>query len=452
MKGVKKFKISTKELSQKEKALFEKLIKAAELVAPLYLKQKNNKYAGANFYPHDASVEEIEKAAKKNPAILDPYTFIERNKSGKLIAVPFHIKFKKELIPVVKLLNEAANLSDEPHFANYLRKRAESLLDGNYIKSVIVWLKKGPAKFGFIIGPIERYLDKLFFIKCAYQSWVGILDEKHTKEAEKFKNIILIGRRKILAGSQKADIPKLKVRVDQTAIFSGLISDFLFLGTNLPNSVDLMEKYGSKLTIFETALRLKFETRHFPIFKTIFDKKLQKSFSKDTLYEASLRHVLLHELAHSLIRYRDAEERLGNLFPVLDELYANILGIKCCGSLLLKGVITQKELEALMIIHNCWNFTLWFNSLKNPEIKHYAFGSVISQNFLIREYAVKEKNNVLCPDFPKLFICLDELSHILEYHMAIGTYDEAKEFVKEYSSLKTFKQFLPKLKKVLKNN
>ena len=95
MKGLKRFEIETKELSQKEKALFGKLTSAAELIAPLYSKQKNNKYPGANFFPHNATKEEIKKANKKNPAILDPYTFIERDKSGKLIAVPFHIKFKK---------------------------------------------------------------------------------------------------------------------------------------------------------------------------------------------------------------------------------------------------------------------------------------------------------------------------------------------------------------------
>jgi len=95
MRGIKKFKIDTKELSQKEKVLFKKLISAAELIAPLYLKQKNNKHPGANFYPYDATKEEIERAARKNPAILSSYTFVERDKAGKLIAIPYHLKFKK---------------------------------------------------------------------------------------------------------------------------------------------------------------------------------------------------------------------------------------------------------------------------------------------------------------------------------------------------------------------
>lgn len=452
MKSIKKFKISTKELSRKEKALFQKLVKTAELIAPLYSKQKNNKYLGANFYPHDAKVGEIKKAAKKDPAILSPYTFVERNKSGKLIAIPYHMKFRKELKPIAKLLIDAADLSDDYNFSQYLISRAHSLLNGKYEESEIFWLKAEPFKLSFVIGPLERYLDKLFFTKCAYQAWVGILDKKWTRDAENFKNITLAGRRKILAGSEKVDVSKVGVRVDNTAIFSGLIADFMFTGTNLPNDVDLMEKYGSNLIIFKTSLDLKFTKDQLPIFKTVFDKKFQKNYFRESLYKGSLKCILSHEICHSLIRYRDAEKRLKEFFPVFDELYAYILGIKSCGPLLLKGVITQKELETILIMHICRNFTWWLDSMKNSDVKHYAVGSAIAQNFYLKEGAIEIKKGISWPNFTKLFICIDELSHILEYHLAIGNYKEAKEFIDEYGSFDIFKPFLPGLKRVLKKN
>lgn len=448
MNGIKKFKVDIKELSVKEKKLLKKLIESAELIAPLYLRQKNNKYPGANFYPPDATKEEIERAAKKNPAILNPYTFVERGKSGKLIAIPFHIKFKKELKPVAKLLIEAAKLSDNKNFARYLKSRANSLLNGNYEKSEIIWLKTEIFKFGFVIGPIERYLDKLFFKKCAYQSWVGILDEEKTKDAQRLKNLILTSRKKILPGSEKVDISKLTIRVDKTLIFSGLIADFMFTGTNLPNDVNLMEKYGSNLTIFETSLDEKFKNAHFPIFKAIFNKNFQKFYSKAELYLASLRCISLHEISHSLIRYRDTEERLKDLFPVFDELYAYILGIKNCGSLLLKGAMSQKELEAILIMHICRNFTWWLDSLKNPDVQHYVVGAAIAQNFFLKEGAIKETGGISWPDFAKLLICIDELCHSLEYYLALGDYNEAKKFVGEYSSFDIFQHLAPRLKKI----
>ena len=448
MKNIKKFKVDTEELSQKEKALFEKLVSAAEQIHPLYLRQRNNKYPGANFYPHDATKKEIKEAAQKNPKILDPYTFIERDKTGKLIAIPFHLKFKNELRPIAKLLIEAANFSDDKSFSRYLKSRANSLLNGDYEKSEIIWLKTEPFKFGFIIGPIERYLDRLFFKKCAYQSWVGILNEEKTREAGKFKKMVLASRKKILPGSEKVDVSRLDIRVDKTVIFSGLIADFMFTGTNLPNDVNLMEKYGSNLTIFETSLDENFKNGHFLIFKAIFDKEFQKSYSKADLYAGSLRCILVHEICHSLMRYRDAEERLEDIFPVFDELYGYILGIKSCGTLLLKGALTQKELEAILVMYICRNFTWWLDSIKNPDVTHYATGAAIALNFFLREKAIKRSGGISWPDFTKLFICIDELSHILEYHLALGNYQDAKEFIKKYGSFDVFKPFSPQLLKI----
>jgi len=448
--AIKKFKVDITEFSEKEKILFEKLILAAELIDPLYQKQKNERYPGANFYPHDASKEEIEQTAKKNPKILDPYTFVERNKSGKLIAIPFHKKFRKELKPINKLLNEAAKLTEDSYFEKYLKHKAKSLLRGRYQESEIIWLAKGPCKLSIVIGPIERYLDKLFFKKCAYQAWVGILNKKKTNEATKIKNIVLISQRKVLPESKKIDVAKLAVRIDKAAIFSGLIADFMFTGTSLPNDVNLIEKYGSVSTVFETSLDEKFGKDQFPIFQAVFDKDFQKSYSKEELYEASLRCVLLHEISHALMYYKDAEDRLKDLFPVVEELFGYILGIKCCGPLLLKGVISQKELEAILIMHICRNFTWWLDSLKDPDVSVYATGAAIAQNFFFREKAIKTKEGISWPDFTKLFICVDELSHVLEYHLALGSYQETKKFIEKYGSFNIFSQFSKQLESVLR--
>jgi len=54
-------------LNKNEKKVLSLLIEAASLVLPIYKLQENPKYPGANFYPHDATKEEIEDAAKKDP-------------------------------------------------------------------------------------------------------------------------------------------------------------------------------------------------------------------------------------------------------------------------------------------------------------------------------------------------------------------------------------------------
>ena len=451
MKGVKKFKIDTKELSQKEKVLFNKLISAAGLIASLYSKQKNNKYPGANFYPHDATKEEIEKAAKTTPAILSPYTFVERDKNGKLIAVPYHLKFKKELKEISKLLKEAASLSQDQNLKAYIRSRAEDLLTDNYDRSNVLWLKTEKSKIGCVIGAFDRYLDKLFFKKRAYMAWVGILDTKQTKEAEKLKSMVLLSERKYLPGAKKAKIPQIRVRVENSAIFSGLIADFMFVGNNLPSSADLylIKKYGTLFTIFNPTVKLRFEKKIFPIFKIIFGEKFQKKYSKEELYLAFLRSIILHETCHSLMRYEDATIRLQEFFPFFDELYTDILGVRSCGSLMLKDALTQKELETFLIIYICRHLHWLVSVAKQPHLIHYATGGAISLHFLLEGKALKKERDTFQIDFGKLFISLDQLSHALEYYMAIGNYVEAKKFIEKYGSFTIFRRyFSPKLIKI----
>lgn len=452
MEGIRKFKVNTGGLSQGEKVLFDKLIRAAESIAPLYLKQKNPKYPGANFYPHKVSREEIKKAAKQNPAILDPYTFVEQDKFGELVAVPFHIKFHRELTKISNLLKEAANLSPDRNLKLYLQSRAEALLTDNYDESNILWLKTANSQIGFVIGPFDRYLDKLFFKKRAYMAWVGILDKEQTREAEKLKSMVLTSQRKCLPGTKRVKTSLIRTRVEDTAIFSGLIADFLFVGNNLPSSADLylVKKYGTLSTIFKPTLKSRFENGIFQIFKRIFSETIQKKYSKKNLYQGYLRSVILHEVCHSLMRYEDATTRLEEFFPYFDELYTEILGIKNCGSLVLKGALTQKELESILIMYISHNFNRWLSFLKNPNLIHYARGAAIVTNYLLQERAIKIDKRITLSKFANLYICIDHFSRLLEYHLALGSYEEAKKFIKQYSSFEVFEPFLPQLRKIIK--
>lgn len=452
MKTIKKFDINIDDffLSDKEKEILNKLIKVSELIAVLYDRQINLEHKGGNFYPSDVTKEEIKKAAEKNPLLLHPYTFVEKNGKGRLRAIPFSAKFKTELKQIARLVGEAARISEDKEFGRYLGDVAKSFLSNEYAKSEILWVTKGPFKISFMAGPVERYFDRLFFRKCAYQAWVGINDQKRTKELERFRTIILASRRKILPGTLKIEVPKLRLGVSKTLIFAGQKAAFMTLGTNLPNDLALMEQHGSRFEIFDSSHNLVFEEENLPIFRTLFDKETQNYFSEEELYLGFLRGTPLHEIFHSLIRYRDAEKRLEELFPIFDELLADLFGIKGCGLLLLKGVIGQKELESVMVMQIIRDFYNWLSLKKSPGRIHYAIGGAITENFLLKEGAVKKKDCLLAPDFNKIFISIDHLCRILEYYLSAATHEEAKEFVEEYGSFKVFEEFSPELKDLRK--
>ena len=63
---------------------------------------------------------------------------------------------------------------------------------------------------------------------------------------------------------------------------------------------------------------------------------------------------------------------------------------------------------------------------------------------------MREKGGISWPNFTKLFICINELSRLLEYYLAVGSYEEAKEFIGEYGSFNVFKRFSSQLTKISK--
>lgn len=430
-------------LSSEEKRVLAKLLRAAELLIPLYLKQKNPSHLGANFYPPDVSREEIEKTAKRYPEILSPYTFVERDSLGELVAVPYRVKFKKELGKIATLLREAAQITRDPNFKIYLKARAEDLLTDNYDRSNILWLKTEKAKIGFVIGPFDRYLDKLFFQKRAYASWVGILAEDETRKMGKFTAAFFASERKYLPGARQVRVPAVRIRVEDTFVFSGLAADFLFTGNTLPSSADLhiVKKYGSIFTLFKTDIHARFSQWLYPIFQNFFSDDVQRQYSKGELEAAFLKASVVHHASHSLMRYDDVASRLSEYFPYFDELYADLLGIKGCGTLLLKGGFTNRELETLILITICHSFYFYGSLRTRPYLEQYTQGHAILLNFLLESKALHKNKKGYRVDFHRAFMAINQLASIVEYYMALGNRNEAREFLKKFPIPKTFGDF-----------
>lgn len=444
------FQVENLDLSEKEKKIVEKLIEAAKLIGPIYSEQIDDRYLGGNFYPHDATAKEITKAAKENPEIFSPYTIVERDENRKLITIPYHIKFKSQLEKIGALLKEAAKLSDNIEFARRLTLQADALIEGSYEVSDIYWITMTPYKIDIAIGPIDKLDDRLMFRKTSYEAWVGILNEEKTEKTKIIQQAIYDIRRKIIPTSQKANfLDKTKLRVDRTLIFSGLYARGMFTSTSLPIDPQLMERYGIEITFFDTSLDIKFNNQHLVIFEKVFEKEFQKDYPKELLREGSFRNVLLHEIGHSLLRFKDAEDRLRELFPIIDELAATIYGIKTCGLLVLKGIMSEKELEAIMIMFICRAFTWWIDSKTNKSVEAFAIGHVIAINYFLSNGAIRESNGISWPNFGKMFLGISALADVLELLISTGSYEDAKQFIDKYRSFVVYSRFAGKITNLL---
>lgn len=243
--------------------------------------------------------------------------------------------------------------------------------------------------------------------------------------------------------SEKVDYyDKVQVRVDDVVLFSGLLARTKFIGVNLPNDVRLMEKYGSEITIFKQVNEERFKKEILPTFNKVFSKEFKKNFSTTELEMGRLYSVVLHELAHTYLRYRNSEKNLGDLFPIIDELAASVMGIKVCGSLIIKDIMTTKQLEAIMLAFLVRNFHYILKERDDKSKLHYHIGGAIFINYLLENGALKETGGISWPNFTKIFVGMDELESILERILSQGKRKDAEAFIKRYGNMEKLQRFI----------
>jgi len=93
---------------------------------------------GRGFYPQGLTRQQVEQYVKDHPekrAEIYSNTTVVRWHGDELEGLPYHIAYRSFLEPAAKDLREAADLSDDQAFANFLRLRADALLSDDYFSS-----------------------------------------------------------------------------------------------------------------------------------------------------------------------------------------------------------------------------------------------------------------------------------------------------------------------------
>ncbi|MDO8573686.1 MAG: hypothetical protein Q7R77_02950 [Candidatus Daviesbacteria bacterium] len=416
-------------LSANEKAVLKLLVEAGKLIVPIYLEQEKQ-------MKDEISEKESQEVAKKDKKILSPYTVVEKI-DGKIVATPYHIKYAEALKPIAEKLNQAAGITDNKAFGRFLRLQAKALTEGSYEEAIAAGLQMKPYILDISIGPVEHHDDRLFFAKASYQSWVGVVEKEGTTRLNRYKDTILEVRRKVLIPHQRLEnYSNVKAKVDDVILFSGHMARTKFVGVNLPMNLSFVEKYGSEVTLFNQINDLRMKEQILPTFNKTFSSAFKKGFSKEDLRRASLRYVALHELAHSYLYYKNAPKNLQDLLAPIYELSATVLGLRMAGSLLLKEMITDKQLESMIVVFICRCFDLIGKSKGGKSWLNYATGGAIFINFMLESGALKRLGSLTIISFTKIFLSLHDLSSLLEYLLSSGTRKDAEYFIKKYGQFK----------------
>lgn len=306
-----------------------------------FVKGIGDKPLGSGFYPADMTREELEKSDVSDKKGL--YSMVQRDKSGKLISIPYSVYFKDELKKAADLLLQAANVTEEIQLKKYLTLRAEAFLTDNYIPSDFAWMDMTNSGLDIIIGPIENYEDGLFNARAAFESYVLVKDREWSKRLEKYVAMLPELQRGLpVDAAYKKESPGTS---SQLAAFDVVYyagdgnSGGKTIAVNLPNDEMIQQKKGTRRSQLKNAMRAKFDKIMLPIAAELIDESQQSHLS----FDAFFANVMFHEVAHGLgikstINGKGfVREALQEQYSWLEEGKADILGLYMVSSLLKKG-------------------------------------------------------------------------------------------------------------------
>ena len=484
---------STTHLSANDKQALAKIIEAAKLMDPLYLRQvwsgnealkkklaadktpagqlrlhyflindgpwsridskepfidgvPHEKPLGANHYPEDMTKEEFNAWVETLPEAEKQkatgfFWMIRRDANRKLMTVPYSKAYAEFLVPAAKLLREAAALTSNQTLKNFLTKRADAFGTDDYYASDVAWMElDSPIDVTF--GPYETYEDELFSYKAAFEAYVTLRDEAESAKLVKFSGY-LQELENNLPIDPKYRNPKLgpasPIRVVNEVFASGEgNSGVQTAAFNLPNDERVVKEKGSKRVMLKNVQEAKFKKTLVPISQVVLSASDQKALA----FESFFTHILTHELMHGLGPHNitvngeqtTVRKQLKELSSAIEEAKADITGLWALQYLMDKGII-DKSMERSM-------YTTYlasaFRSVRFGITEAHGKGMALQFNYLTDEGAIKfdESTGTFSVDHTKIKDAVRKLSAEIMTLQAEGSYDKAKALLDKYAVMR----------------
>ena len=302
----------------------------------------------ATFYPADMSKEEFEAAALRDKTSW--YTLLRRDAAGKLITVPYHVAYRDDLEKAAALLRQAAPLSKDVGFRNYLRLRANALLSDNFQPSDLAWMDMKSNPVDIVIGPIETYEDQLFGYKASYEGLVLIKDIAWSERLARFAKFLPELQRGLpVAGKYKAEKPGSDADLNAyNVIYYGGNANVgaKTIAINLPNDEQVQLRKGTRRLQLENVMQAKFEHILLPIAKVLIAEDQLQHITFDAFFENTMFHEVAHGLGikNTLDGKGTVTQSLKEYASSFEEGKADILGLYLITALSEKGELDKSKL------------------------------------------------------------------------------------------------------------
>ena len=299
---------------------------------------KDPLYPGRGFYPQGLTRDQVENYVAGHPdkkADLYSATSLVRWHGEQLVGLPYHIAYRSFLEPAAQALREAAPLSADPAFANFLRLRADALLNDDYFQSDLAWLDLKNPKFDVIYAPYETYADDLLGVKGTYGAAVLIRNEKQSRKLEMFQQYVpQIQDALPLAAEDRPSKRGLETPMEvMDAPFRAgdLAHGYQAVADNLPNDPRVHEQKGSKKIFFKNFMDARVNYVIIPVARQMLGHDQAERVSGEGYLLGTIMHEIAHGLGPAFARTSTGKmtirESIGPIFSGLEEAKADIVGM-----------------------------------------------------------------------------------------------------------------------------
>jgi hypothetical protein len=289
-------------------------------------------------YPTELTRAEIDAFIKSHHAAKDEiyssYTVV-RHEDRDLAAVPYNVAYRSFLEKAAADLREAAALSDDKMFAEFLAARADALLNDNYYPSDIQWLELKNPKIDVIFAPYETYLDGLLGVKTSYGAAVLIRNDAESKKLALYEKYVPMIQRDLPL--PPADLPSMHGHltpmevVDSPFRAGDLRHGYQAVADNLPNDPRIHQTKGTKKIFFKNFMDARVNYVILPLVKLLMEPKQAAQVTGNGFIAMVVMHEISHGLgpsfAHGGNRQVRIPEALGPIYSPLEEAKADVVGM-----------------------------------------------------------------------------------------------------------------------------
>ncbi|MXV39103.1 Zn-dependent hydrolase [Flavobacteriaceae bacterium Ap0902] len=387
-----------------------------------FVKGLGEKPLGANFYPTNMSKEEFNQANLKDKN--SQYTFLRRDNEGKLITVPYHEMFSKEVKIAANLLRKAATYAEDKGLKNYLLKRANALETDAYYESDLAWMNMKDNTIDIVIGPIENYEDKLFGVKSAHEAYVLVKDKQWSKKLEKYTAYLPELQSNLpVDATYKAEKPGTDSDLNayDVVYYAGdCNAGSKTIAINLPNDEKVQLEKGTRRLQLKNAMQAKFDKILLPISNELIDPSQRKHVKFDAFFANTMFHEVAHGLGikNTVNGKGTVREALKEHASALEEGKADILGLYMVNQLLHKA-----ELEGDIKDYMVTFMAGIFRSVRFGASSAHGTANMIRFNYFKEKGAfAKNADGTYRVDFDKMEVAMNDLSALILKLQGNGDY------------------------------